>query len=339
VAITAAPRKERAPKPRKDRAPKPKKVADPQEVPTSQPAPPPEPEGTAPLTGEYGYFGGRLGRPAVMVKVDNVPMARPQAGLRDADIVIEEPVEGNYTRLAAVFHSRDAVVGPIRSTRTTDFDLFPLFGRILFASAGGNPSVMGQLRQTDVVEIGHTSPTGHVMTRLPDRPMPHNLFAPTSDLVHFAPEKPAPPRPVFSYLADGEPLAAGATPTNGVVLWFGGHEIARFHWDAPSGTWPRLQEGTPHLDADGVLIAPRNVVVLEIDHDMTGQYGRSVPHGVSVGTGRATVLTQGHAIVGTWERPSPLHPLRLVSDAGQEIALTPGQTFIELPPRGSVALL
>jgi hypothetical protein len=302
-----------------------------------KPKPPPKP--VAPLTGKVGEFGGRIHRPALIIKIDNVPMARPQAGLRKADIVIEEPVEGNFTRLAAIFHSKDAYVGPVRSVRTTDLEFVPLLGRSLFGSSGGNLDVLGQLAQADVVDVGHHTAVGHVYHRISGRRAPHNLFVGTPELHHYSPERPPPPRPMFSYLKRGENLPNSAKRAGGIVLWFGRHEVSRFYWHKPSGTWHRFQEGTPHLDAEGMQIAPKNVVVLEIEYDMTGQLGRSVPHGITAGTGRATVLTQGRAIVGRWERPSLMHPIRLLTNGGREIKLSPGQTFVELPPHGSAALL
>ena len=45
----------------------------------------------------------RPGPPALAVKVENAPEARPQASLNDADVVVEEPVEGGYTRFIAIF--------------------------------------------------------------------------------------------------------------------------------------------------------------------------------------------------------------------------------------------
>ena len=55
----------------------------------------------APLTGLPGDYGGRLDRPALVVKIDNGDRkARPQVGLNQADVVYEERVEGSVTRLA-----------------------------------------------------------------------------------------------------------------------------------------------------------------------------------------------------------------------------------------------
>ena len=41
------------------------------------------------------------------MKIDNHPLARPQWGINQADVVFEELVEGNITRFAAIFHSRN----------------------------------------------------------------------------------------------------------------------------------------------------------------------------------------------------------------------------------------
>ena len=41
-------------------------------------------------------------------------------------------------------------------------------------------------------------------------------------------------------------------------------------------------------------------------------------------------------IGGTWVRTTPKSPLQLLDNAGAPIELTPGQTFVELPPAGRV---
>jgi hypothetical protein len=93
------------------------------------------------------------------------------------------------------------------------------------------------------------------------------------------------------------------------------------------------------MAAEGVQIAPRNVVVAEIPYDFSGQRGRSVPHAVVTGSGPAIVLTQGQAINATWVRPTLAHRLIFfAANTRTEIKLTPGQTFIELPSRGGATL-
>src|SRR5688500_1509935 len=72
-------------------------------------------------------------RAALVVKIDNAPKALPQAGINDADVVVEEGVEGGVTRFATLFHSKDAAsVGPVRSARSTDLLYAQQVGRPLF---------------------------------------------------------------------------------------------------------------------------------------------------------------------------------------------------------------
>lgn len=297
------------------------------------------PLAVAPLTGVAADHGDRLFRPALFVKIDNHANARPQAGLNQADIVIEERVEADLSRLAAIFHSQDAdPVGPVRSTRSTDLDLAALLGRPIYASSGGNDHVLARLRDANVVDVGHNR-GGAAFWRQSGRPAPHNLFTTTDGLRAKAGEQPPPPGPVFAFRADGEPLAAGAVPAAGVALRFGGPEISRFTWDAGSGTWHRSQLGTPHLDAAGLQIAPRNVVVLEIEYRFSRGGTESSPHGITTGEGRALVFTDGHVVDGRWVRPGPGDPLQLLAPDGSPIKLTPGQTFLELPPVGGADVL
>ncbi|MGH9058653.1 MAG: DUF3048 domain-containing protein, partial [Acidimicrobiales bacterium] len=55
------------------------------------------PAGVSPLTGLPQASAAQLTRPAVVVKIDNVDVARPQTGLNQADVVYEEMVEGGLT--------------------------------------------------------------------------------------------------------------------------------------------------------------------------------------------------------------------------------------------------
>ena len=94
-----------------------------------------------PLTGAPAADESILNRPALIVKIDNHPKARPQWGLNQADLVFEENVE-QLTRFAAVFHSQGSdPVGPIRSGRLQDIDLLGSLNHPLLAWSGGNQKV------------------------------------------------------------------------------------------------------------------------------------------------------------------------------------------------------
>jgi hypothetical protein len=244
-------------------------------------------------------------------------------------------VEGNITRFAAVFHSTKAGnIGPVRSTRSTDAGLVGLFGRPIYASSGGNGNVINILHQSSAIDVGDNV-SGVGFWRQPGRRAPHNLFTSLADLYAKAPERTPAPTPIFSYRSAGEaPPMTVARPASEVMLSFGGPQISRFVWDTPSGQWHRYHGGARHTDCEGDPVAPKNVVVMEIPYEFSGDTGNSRPHGVTVGEGKAWVFTNGKVIGGKWVRPTPKSPLKLVDDTGAPIELTPGQTFIELVPVG-----
>src|SRR3712207_5363833 len=109
--------------------------------------PEPDPKPANPLTG-----GKVSGNPVIAVKVENTSAARPQVGLSQADIVFVQEVEGAQTRLVAVYHSRlPTRLGPVRSARTTDAQLLPLFGKPALVYSGANARVQRTLDRKSVV--------------------------------------------------------------------------------------------------------------------------------------------------------------------------------------------
>src|SRR6202453_408916 len=117
---------------------------------TTTTAPPP----TCPLTGEPAPGGTVPQRPALAVKIDNYPDARPQSGLDKADVIFEEPVEGGITRYAAVFQCQEApLVGPVRSARNIDIGILGQLGTPLIAHVGGIDPVLANIEASPIVNV------------------------------------------------------------------------------------------------------------------------------------------------------------------------------------------
>ena len=109
----------------------------------------------APLTGLPDKKGVSFKRPAVTVKINNTDAAK-QYGVDQADVVYEEVVEGQYTRLAAIFnsHAPDRV-GPVRSVRRTDQSLvWPIGG--IFAYSGGAQYAIDSINTAPVKQLDET---------------------------------------------------------------------------------------------------------------------------------------------------------------------------------------
>lgn len=298
---------------------------------------------TAPLTGLRLADGANADRPALAVKIDNLDAASetalPQSGLPKADIVIEEIVEGNITRLVAVFQSQDpGRVGPVRSARTTDVHLLPQFGRPLLAWSGGNDGVVGAVRSSpSIVDVGFDVASS-AYARDSSRRAPHNLYVEAGELWGRAADLPA-ATPILRYRPDGASgNGATATPSMGVDLNWGGGVASSpvsWRWDPTLRLYLREQNGRPHADADGTQLAAQNVVVLVTPYGQSPADLRS-PEALTVGTGEAYVFTNGALIHGRWDRPAEDVPAALADDTGAPILLTPGQTWIELPRAGGV---
>jgi hypothetical protein len=314
-------------------------------APTTTPPPPPPPAPVYPLTGMPAVDPAVSARPTLVVKIDNSePKSRPQIGLNQADVVYEERVEGAVTRFMALFHSVDAMpVGPVRSARTSDIGLFKPMGTPLFAWSGANAIFAQRVRDAGIVDIGYDVASGYY-SRAGDRSAPHNLMLrSTMDVWASAPAGATPPgSQLFSYREPGEP-ASGGTPAKGVRIVFAegaGSAPVEYVWNGTG--WARWQAGTAHVDAEGVQIAPENVVISYTpyaDSDTNDQFGVPIREAQLVGEGEALVLTGGQAFAARWVKPSLEAPAQYVDEAGNPILLTPGRTWVALPEPGTTAFL
>jgi hypothetical protein len=297
------------------------------------------PAGAAPLTA-LPANPALLNRPALAVKIDNAPKARPQAGLLQADIVIEEKVEDGVTRFFTIYQSQDAdPVGPVRSARTTDIALASSLNRPLFAYSGTNATFQRAISSAPLVDVGHNAAAGDYR-RDGKRPAPYNLFITTPGLYRKAPAGAGPPPPQLQYRPAGQPLAGGA-PAAGVHVEFRGKNIttiADWRWDAGSASWLRAQDGSNHVDSRGGQVSAKNVIVQFVEYIDTGERDQSntvVPEGKVVGSGEAWIFTDGKVVKGRWARPAPENVTAYTDASGAPVLLTPGQTWVELPPPGA----
>ena len=299
-----------------------------------------------PLTGLPAALDDPIDRPPIAVKVSNSSDARPQIGLDVADVVIEERVEG-ITRLIAVFHSTpSAPVGPIRSARDSDIDLLGALGRPVFVWGGANEGVAARVDGANVVSFNVDPDAAEDKFRDETRSAPDNLFIDSTDAFWAkAGDASAPTPPVLVGTSTATPpttpttgppatTAPGptvpGTPTPAVHVDYGGTQ-ADFVWDAARGGWARLQDGTPHVVANGAVLAPTSVVLLVTPYG-TAPSDASSPIALTTGTGDATVLVAGNAVDATWSRPTATDPFTLSDDAtGAQLVLPAGRTWIGLP--------
>lgn len=289
---------------------------------------------TCPLTGRPPAKGQNVNRVALAVKIDNVDVARPQAGLDHADVVIEETVEGGLTRLMAIFQcDSTSTVGPIRSARTSDGDLLRLLGGAVLGYSGSNTSVGASLAAHSgavLISWDHTPQYFHVD---PSRPAVHNVTGSTKTLLAAGVarnKKLHAPKRMFVY---GKPKIGGS-PVKTVGLTWSSSASAAWSWTGHA--WQRTQNGSADVLTDGHRVTARNVVIMSISVANTGLHdvlGNPSPDDVVTGGGKVWVLRDGHVIRGTWKRPTVSDKWVLKDKRGNVLPLTPGNTWVELLPR------
>jgi hypothetical protein len=287
--------------------------------------------GAFPLTGVGTADAAKLHRPAVAVKIDNSPDARPQAGIDHADVVYEEYTEG-ITRFIVVFQSGDApAVGPVRSVRPADPNVIKPLGAPL-AFSGGSPAVLDVVRTSGLRQI--TENDTDTLKRRAGKAAPHNLYATTDAL--FKKAGAGSPPPAFGpFLSAGQTFtSAGAVPTTRLSLSPAPNISAAYQWDPASSTWKRSTDGHPHALEGGGQIAPTNIIVQYTAYS-TFPADKKVRYPEVVGSGDALIFAAGSMVKGKWTKSAAGSVTTFSDTTGKPIALPPGQTWVHLLEPGS----
>ncbi|MBE1878616.1 DUF3048 domain-containing protein [Myceligenerans pegani] len=294
-----------------------------------------------PLTGTRGKEA-KMQHPAVSVKIENSPEARPTRGLEHADIVWEEVVEGGITRFVATYHSTlpDAVE-PVRSVRPMDAAIVAPMKGILAYSGGQLPFIDQVNRvstQSVIMDKGHAG-----FSRDPSRSAPHNVIG--RPKVFLSQEREdlrlfSPPPAQFAYAREkGEVSAVKKGRKAGTLkVRLSNRQTTNWYWDGSSHTYRRSEGGAPSMSMSGARHAARNVVVLHVDMvytRYTDPSGARVPETKLVGSGEGFVAAEGRVVKVRWKKGRIGAPITLELANGKEARLAPGNTWVELVPKGS----
>lgn len=272
----------------------------------------------------------RPGSALVAVKVDNAPGARPPVGIGAAPIVVEYAVEGEITRFAAVFpRESTGIIGPIRSLRPVDADLFPAIAPVI-VSSGGQPFVLQDVAAAGVrsIEAGDSS-----MFVSLGRQAPHDTFVDMELLGQIVDDSVL---PVGGGLPIGGALPEMTSSATEITSPLG----ATFGYDQELG-YVRFEDGAPFevLDLAGSNPEPLSHDTLIFLFAAERAAGYTDSNGVPVstfdviGSGDLLVFHGGEALVGTWSRSALVDPLVFQDDIGEPIRLPDGSAYLAVVSR------
>lgn len=298
------------------------------EVPvTTEPAPPPPPP--APTTDAMTGLAPS-GNVVVAAKIDNT-FAGEQWGVADADVVYVEMVEGNLSRLIAMFHTTlPSEVGPVRSVRTTDPDVLTAYGQpaLLFSGGAGGPldnfAASGLVNASpDVIDAAYWRSSAALE--------PYNLHANVQEVAGSLTGISTPTNPGFSF-ADDAAVLAGQRDVSRVSAAFA--NPISFRWT--DGAWNYVRRGSVQEDGgSGDTFAFANLLVQRTTAQKDGTVdSNGVPSykSNSIGSGSFTLYRDGKAIDGTWSRPDGASPTSYLDGSGTPVPFHTGKTWVVLAP-------
>jgi hypothetical protein len=290
------------------------------------------PSPTAPATNPFTGTGRGLGNPVLAVKIDNTHSAHPQLGLRSADIVYVEQVEGGVTRIMAVFSSKiPARVGPVRSARISDLHILGQYGRPALAYSGVQSKMKPYVRRSELYDVSPDH-AGGAYYRASGRPAPYNLFAVTKSLLAKAPKASKPHDIGFRF---GPAPAGGKRTARFTARWPSG--TMSFRWSSAQKRWLTYYDGHSDKAAEGGQLGAPTVVVQYAKttrsrfHDFLGNY---TPLVQTVGTGRAVVLRDGKSYSAKWSRPAEGKGTTFTTTSGAPMTFASGQVWVVLVNNG-----
>jgi hypothetical protein len=285
-----------------------------------------EVDSTWPMTGlpVEGDDEAAQTHPVFVTKMDNTYASAPQVGLGEADLVVEELVEGGLTRLAAFFYSDvpDTDIGPVRSMRASDIGIVsPVDATVV--TSGAASRTIARINDADI-PFYQEGDTG--FSRDSSRSAPYNLFANLSEVAADAETDASRPADYLPW-GDEKDLPQGQ-PAKTIAASFGGGHTT--NWTFAGKGY--VNENT--FAAQGDEFPADTVLVLRVEVGDAGYLdpaGNPVPETKLTGKGEAMIFHGGRLVRGTWTKSNLDSPIQLSTKAGK-LTVPAGHTWVELVP-------
>ena len=305
------------------------------------------------LTGQLTDAEIALQRP-VAVMINNIINALPQSGIENASVIYEAPVEGEITRMMAIFDSVDGIdkIGPVRSCRdyyidwALEFDaIYVHYGQAVYAYDLLNSDMVNNISglqyQDSVGELNGYAGED-VFFRSSDRVAPHNAYTDFSHLQAgiqsqgYSQDYKEDYNGHFQFAPEGtETTLDDGVSANVVKLDNFAYNHPWFEYNAETKEYSRFQFNAPHIDQNtGNQLTCENIIL---------QYSNYVPYDpngyLNVDTqsgGEGKYITRGKAIDIHWTKDSQWGITHYYDSNNQEIQLNPGKTWVEIVLNDSV---
>lgn len=279
------------------------------------------------------------------VMIPNDKSALPQYNISNADIVYECLVEGEITRLMAIFGDWTTLerVGNVRSCR--DYFVYWAFEwDAIYCHAGGPFYIDEVIGRSDTQNINALVAPQGVFYRTSDRSAPQNLYLDGQDILSEAarlgydlsPRNGYSDNVHFQFATKANPNNMeeyGSSAVNATKIDLAAaYPVTQtwFEYNAEDGLYYRFQKpsGGAHMDAaTDSQLAFENVLIQFTYHEVRDDNGYLAFQCIDTSKD-GWLFTNGKGIHVNWKKTSDYGATRYYDDNGKEVQLNTGKTMI-----------
>lgn len=290
------------------------------------------------LTGTFDLDKKAVGKRPVAIVINNISYALPQYGISDADLIYEFPVEAGVTRLLAFYadYNKIPTVCSIRSSRyffiptAMGYDAFYVHWGYYYP----DESYIKSLKFTEFEGLYNH---GNLFGRDEDRlnsgyALEHTGIFYGKKMAkvlkkddHRTDLNEEFKRSAFNFSKD----EVKHEEANKSVKIKYSSTVTDLKYDEKSQTYLKYHDGNKHIDqANNQQLAFKNVFVLETKVKVFNNEGRNTVDWSGNDDSIGYYLTNGTIQKIHWRKESETAPLKFYDEAGKEIKVNPGKSFI-----------
>ncbi len=273
----------------------------------------------------------------IALMIDNVGDARPQAGLNNAYMVYEIIVEGQQTRLMALFKGKDlSKIGPVRSSRHYFLD-YALENDAIYVHYGWSPKAKSDISKLGVNNINGIFESTKSFWRVKDKAAPHNVVTSTDKILEIAKRKgyktTSTKDSVLNYVTNEVGLEDGIDATN-IKIPYSNTYYVNYKYDTETKKYTRYYNKTMHKDwTTKKSVKTKNIIITFAKNTrLNDGSGKDRQDLSNIGTLDGYYITNGKAIKIKCTKSSRSSQTVYKDLEGNEIKVNDGNTFVQIVP-------
>ncbi len=276
----------------------------------------------------------------IAVMIDNHSDAWPQAGLQNAYMVYEIIVEGEETRLMALFKGNDVEkIGPVRSARHYFID-YAMENDAIYVHFGQSPQAESDLKKYTINDINGIAEDGTTFWRVKDKSAPHNAVTSTQKLLQSAQSKKyrttSNEDSILHYVTNEIDLENGQDAI-GVTIPHSNLQTVKYTYNEESKIYERQARNKSQTDwTTGQPITTKNIIITFCDNYTLSDEENKGRQGLkNIGTFDGYYITNGKAIKIKCVKKARDEKTVYQDLDGNVIDVNDGNTFVNICPINS----